>query len=115
MNDKPLGECPQEAKVRPAVKLRTLTTEEVTEIKRLAASRKEPIRLVKRAHVIAYMLADPNLYAKDARLKAGFKSHPLGPECVKRFNEQGVKGLADCRLRPGPTINSCSCPSMPVG
>jgi len=86
--------------MRPAVKLRTLTTEEVTEIKRLAASRKEPLRIVQRARVIAYMLANPALYATDAGLKAGFKSRPMGPEWVKRFNEQGLKGLED-RPRPG--------------
>jgi hypothetical protein len=34
--------------MRKAIKLRTLTTEEETEVRRLAASRKEPHRLVQR-------------------------------------------------------------------
>ena len=50
------------------------------------------------------MLADPHLYATDAGLKAGFKSRPMGPEWVKRFNELGVKGLAD-RPRPGFVVS----------
>ena len=86
--------------MRTAVKLRTLTTEEVTEIKRLAASRKEPIRLVQRARVIALMLEDPQLHATDAGLKAGFRSTALGSEWVRRFNADGLKGLED-QPRPG--------------
>jgi hypothetical protein len=34
--------------MRKAIKLRTLTTEEETEVRRLVASRKEPHRLVQR-------------------------------------------------------------------
>jgi len=49
--------------MRPAVKLRSLTTEEEAEIRRLAGSRKEPHRLVQRAKVIEAMLDDPKLYA----------------------------------------------------
>ena len=86
--------------MRKAVKLRTLTTEEVTDIKRLAASRKEPMRTVQRARVIALMVADASLHASDAGLKAGFKSKQMGPRWVRRFNDQGLKGLAD-QSRPG--------------
>jgi transposase len=86
--------------MRKAVKLRTLTTEEVTEIKRLAASRKEPIRMVQRARVIAMMVEDLTLHASDAGLRAGFKSQQMGPEWVRRFNEKGLKGLED-QPRPG--------------
>lgn len=43
------------------IKLRALTTEEETEIRRLAASRKEPMRLVQRAQVIAALLDDSRL------------------------------------------------------
>lgn len=86
--------------MRTPVKLRTLTTEEITEVKRLAASRKAPIRLVQRARVIAYLLEDANLYATEAGLKAGFKSSAMGAEWVRRFNEQGLKGLED-QPRPG--------------
>jgi len=86
--------------MRKLIKLRTLTTEEATEIKRLAASRKEPIRLVQRARLIAYMHADPELHATQAGFKAGFKSSAMGPEWVKRFNEKGLPGLED-QPRPG--------------
>jgi transposase len=86
--------------MRKAVILRTLTTKEVTEIKRLAASRKEPIRKVQRARVIALMLEDSKLHASDAGLQAGFKSKQMGPEWVRRFNEHGLKGLED-QPRPG--------------
>jgi len=81
--------------MRTAVKLRTLTVEEVSEIRRLAASRKEPIPLVQRARIIAFMLEDRNLYATDAGLKAGFASVVTGPVWVRRFNEKGIAGLED--------------------
>ncbi len=42
--------------MRKAVKLRTLTAEEETEIRRLAASRKEPHNLVQRAKLIVALL-----------------------------------------------------------
>lgn len=86
--------------MRKPVKLRTLTTEEVTEIKRLAGSRKEPLRRVQRARVIALMVDNPGLHASEAGLKAGFKSKQMGPEWVRRFNENGLKGLED-HPRPG--------------
>jgi hypothetical protein len=43
--------------MRTLVKLRTLKAEEVTEIKRIDSSRKEPLRLAQRAQIIAYMYA----------------------------------------------------------
>ncbi len=86
--------------MRTAVKLRTLTIEEITEIKRLAASRKAPLRLVQRARVIAYLFEDPQLHATEAGRKAGFKSSAMGAEWVRRFNQQGLKGLED-QPRPG--------------
>jgi len=88
--------------MRTPVKLRTLTAEEVTEIKRLASSRKEPIRLVQRARIIANMVADQTLYATEAGLKAGFASAVTGPTWVRRFNEKGIAGLED-QPRPGRT------------
>jgi transposase len=86
--------------MRKPIRLRTLTTEEVTAIKRLASSRKESIRLVQRARVIAFMVEDPDLHATDAGFKAGFKSSAMGPEWVRRFNEKGLPGLED-QPRPG--------------
>lgn len=81
--------------MRKAVKLRSLTTEEETEIRRLAASRKAPHRLVQRAKVIVAMLDDPQLHASHAGIKAGFKSLQMGLNWVKRFNEEGLAGLED--------------------
>ena len=86
--------------MRKPVKLRTLTAEEVTEVKRLASSRKEPIRLVQRCRIIAYMLEDSRLYASDAGLKAGYSSVVSGPVWVRRFNEKSLAGLED-QPRPG--------------
>ena len=63
--------------MRKAVKLRTLTTEEETEIRRLAASRKAAHRLVQRAKVIVAMLDDPKLHATQAGLQAGFSGRPI--------------------------------------
>jgi len=81
--------------MRPAVKLRSLTTEEEAEIRRLAASRKEPHRLVQRAQVIAAMLDDPTLHASHAGLRSGFRGAQSGINWVKRFNEEGLVGLED--------------------
>ncbi len=86
--------------MRTPVKLRTLTAEEVIEIKRLASSRKEPIRLVQRARIIASMIEDQRLYATEAGLNAGFASAVTGPTWVRRFNEKGIAGLED-QPRPG--------------
>ena len=49
--------------MRKAIKLRTLKTEEETEIRKIAASRKAAHRLVQRAKVIVAMLDDPQLRA----------------------------------------------------
>jgi transposase len=81
--------------MRPAVKLRSLTTEEEAEIRRLAGSRKEPHRLVQRAKVIVAMLDDSKLFATQAGLQAGFSGVQSGVTWVKRFNEKGLAGLED--------------------
>ena len=59
--------------MRKPIKLRTLTTEEVTAIKRLASSRKEPIRLVQRARVIAFMDEDPESARHRRWFQSGFQ------------------------------------------
>jgi transposase len=82
------------------IRLRALTTEEKAEIKRLATSRKESIRLVQCAQIIAAMLKDPSLTASDAGLRAGFKSKAVGVIWVRRFDKNGLAGLQD-RPRPG--------------
>ena len=45
------------------IRLRTLTTEEEAEIRRIANSRKEPIRSVQRARIIEGMHDDADLTA----------------------------------------------------
>jgi len=81
--------------MRKAVKLRTLTSEEETEIRRLAASRKVAHRLVQRASVIVAMLDNPKLHATLAGQQAGFKGIQSGINWVKRFNAEGIAGLED--------------------
>ena len=86
--------------MRTPVRLRSLTAEEVTEVRRLANSRKEAIRLVQRARLITLMLDDTNLYAGGAGLRVGFRTPGSGAMWVRRFNEAGVAGLQD-KPRPG--------------
>jgi transposase len=81
--------------MRKPVKLRTLTNEEVAEIRRLAASRTEPFRTVQRARLIAAMMDNPNLYASEAGNLVGYRSPITGVTWVKRFNEEGLAGLPD--------------------
>jgi transposase len=78
----------------------TVDTDEKTEIQRLAVSRKEPIRLVQRARIIAAMYEDPQLTATEAGFRAGFRSSAVGAMWVKRFNGEGLAGLED-RPRSG--------------
>ena len=86
--------------MRKAVKLRTLTTEEEAEIRRLTASRKEPHNLVQRAKVIVALLDNPGLYATQAGLQAGFLAEQAGITWVRRFNAEGPAGLKD-KPKPG--------------
>ena len=81
--------------MRKPVKLRTLANEEAKEIRRLAASRSEPFRMVQRAHLIAAMMDDPSLYASKAAKQVGFRSPFMGVIWVRRFNEEGLAGLKD--------------------
>jgi len=88
------------------IRLRTLTTEEEIEIRRLSTSRKEPMRLVQRARVLAAMLDDPGLAASRAGEKAGFKGAPMGIQWIKRFNEKGLSGLMDAERTGRPATHS---------
>jgi transposase len=81
--------------MRKAVKLRTLTAEEETEIRRLAASRKEPHSLVQRAKLIVAMHDNPNLNATHAAIQVGFLGEQTGINWVRHFNAEGVAGLQD--------------------
>jgi len=81
--------------MRKAVKLRTLTTEEEIEIRRIAASRKEPHNLVQREKVIEAILDNPGWYATHAALQAGFRGEQTGIKWVRRINAEGLAGLQD--------------------
>jgi len=80
---------------RKRVRLRTLTTEEETAVRRLARSGKEPMRLVQRARLIEALLDDPGLTATEAGMRVGFKSSGSGVAWVRRFNEESLPGLED--------------------
>ena len=86
--------------MRKAVKLRSLTTEEETEIRKLAASRKTAHRLVQRAKVIELLLDNPKMHATVAGHQAGFSGRQSGVSWVKRFNAEGLAGLED-KPKPG--------------
>lgn len=79
------------------IRLRALTAAERAEIERLVASRKESIRLVQRAKIVAAMMEDPDLMAGEAGLRAGYNSIGVGPMWVRRFNQEGLAGLEDRR------------------
>jgi transposase len=96
----------QEEIMAERVRLRSLTTEERNEIRRLANSRKEPLRLVQRARIIAHMLEDPSLTATQAGLRAGCRSTAMGTIWVKRFNAEGLAGLEDRRRSGRKPIHS---------
>ena len=86
--------------------LRILTTEEEAEIRRMANSRKESMRLVQRARVIEAILDDSSLPASRAGEQAGFKGAPRGIHWVKRFNEDGLPGLLDGERSGRPPTHS---------
>lgn len=85
--------------MRAPVKLRSLTAGEVTEIKRLASSRKELMRLVQQAWIIVYIPEDSRLYASEAGQKAGYASVVTRSERVYHFNQLGVHADG---IRPTP-------------
>jgi len=86
--------------MRKRIELRELTAEEAAELRRLAASRTQAVRLVQRARIIVLMLEDPDLSASRAGLRVGYKNDASGPFWVKRFNAEGIEGLED-RPRSG--------------
>ena len=82
------------------LQVRTLTAEEKEELKRLLNSRNAAIKLVQRARVVQALLDDPGLGAARAGRVAGYANDASGVNWVKRFNEEGLAGLAD-KARPG--------------
>jgi hypothetical protein len=75
------------------LQLRPVSACEEAQIRRLAASRARPVRLVQRAQVIEAMLTNPELGAKEAGFRAGYRSAPSGPKWVRRFNDGSLEGL----------------------
>jgi len=92
--------------MRKPVKLRPLTSQERDEIRRLAASRTQPFRLVQRARLIALMMDNPDLYASEAAKQVGFRSPTMGVFGVRRFNEEGLAGLQDKKRSGRKPIHS---------
>lgn len=88
------------------IALRTVAAEEAVEVRRLARSRKESMRMVQRARVIEAMLDDPSLPASRAGQQAGFKGASPGIQWVRRFNEAGIAGLRDGERCGRPPIHS---------
>ena len=88
------------------IKLRTLTKKEEAEIKRIAHSRTESIRMVQRARIIEAMVKDPKLAASRAGEQVGFKGAPMGIHWVKRFNEEGIAGLKDAERAGRPPTHT---------
>lgn len=76
------------------IKLRTLTSEDEKQIRRLASSRTAAARLVQRARTIVQILDEPGLSATASGVRAGFSS-VMGAFWVRRFNEAGLAGLED--------------------
>jgi hypothetical protein len=88
------------------IALRTLTTEEEAAIRRLAKSRKEPLRLVQRARVIEAKLDDSSLPASQAGEQVGFKGPSPGIHWVRCFKEAGLAGLKDGERSGRPPTHS---------
>ena len=79
------------------VNLRKLTTEERTELERLARSRTEEARLVVRAKIVLGLAAGERPYQVADRVGVG---RMAAYEWLHRFNAEGLKGLTD-HPRPG--------------
>jgi transposase len=77
--------------------LREVSETEEQQLRTLAHSRTQPHQLVQRANLIVNMI---DLTASKAAKQAGFKTGVSGAYWVKRFNEDGIEGLAD-KLRSG--------------
>lgn len=56
---------------RPKVKLREMTQEEESSVRKLANSQNEPAKMVRRAGILVEMLNDPTLTATDAGCRMG--------------------------------------------
>jgi transposase len=80
---------------KPRIKLREVSAEEASAVRKLARARTAAKQLVQRAQVIEALLDDATLTVSEAGCRVGFGSNASGPLWVKRFNEQGLAGLED--------------------
>lgn len=76
------------------LELRSVTPEEERELRKLAASRTAPARLVQRAKILVTLLNEPAVGAMEAGRRAGLSGR-TGCVWVKRFNEGGLGVLED--------------------
>jgi transposase len=83
-----------------ALKGRSLTAEERTELQRRAQSRTEPARVVERARIVWAVHQGERVPAVARRLGLGAD---VVRKWVRRFNDEGVPGLAD-RPRSGRPV-----------
>ena len=83
-----------------ALKVRPLTTEERTELQRRAQSRTEPARVVERARLVWAVHRGERAPTVARRLGLGTD---VVRKWVRRFNEEGMPGLAD-RPRSGRPV-----------
>lgn len=79
------------------LRVREMTADETAAVKRLAHSRREPARLVERARMVWLAQQGRPVPAIARELQRNDQTVRLW---LKRFNEQGVEGLAD-EPRPG--------------
>ena len=86
--------------------VRTVSETESRQLRTLASSRTQPHRLVQRAQLVVSMIDDKQLTSAKAAKQAGFKTGVSGAHWIKRFNEEGIGGLADKPRSGAPVTHS---------
>ena len=86
--------------------VRDVSEAEDRELRILANSRTQPHRIVQRAQLIVNMIDDSQLTASKAALQVGFKNRDSGAQWVKRFNDEGIEGIADKPRSGAPRTHS---------
>ena len=86
--------------------VRAVSETEEHQLRTLANSRTQLHRLVQRAQLIVNMMVDSQLTASKAAMQVGFKTGDSGAHWIKRFNEEGIEGLADNPRSGAPKTHS---------